>query len=68
MVSQASIAVKALVGIDYDDDEVNQLIADADEDGDGCLCFSDLQSRSRHSKGVAAVLVKASSSMKGTPT
>ena len=34
-------SIKALVGIDYDDDEVNQLIADADEDGDGCLCFSD---------------------------
>ena len=34
-------SIKALVGIDYDDDEVNKLIADADEDGDGFLCFSD---------------------------
>lgn len=34
-------SIKALVGIDYDDDEVNKLIVDADGDGDGYLCYSD---------------------------
>ena len=34
-------SIKALVGIDYDDDEVNKLITDADSDGDGYLYYSD---------------------------
>mmetsp|Transcript_32023 Transcript_32023/g.96336 ORF Transcript_32023/g.96336 Transcript_32023/m.96336 type:complete len:662 (+) Transcript_32023:689-2674(+) len=34
-------SIKALVGIDFDDDEVNRLMRDADEDRDGFISYSD---------------------------
>ena len=36
-----AVSIKSLVGIDYDDEEVDQLIAEADADGDGYLDYDD---------------------------
>ena len=34
-------SIKNLVGIDFDDDEVNRLVAETDGHGNGLICYSD---------------------------